>query len=62
MKSARKLKPETVRAMALRRGLSVFRARYGGWIVSDVFNGALYATHDWTRAKAFIKNQPTLRK
>ncbi len=58
MKRTRKLKPETVRTMAMRRALSIYRAWRGGWIVYDMDNRALYATHSWPMVKRFLKTRP----
>ncbi len=57
MKRTRKLKPETVRTMAMRRGLSIYKAKYGGWIVADMDAAKLYATHSWPMVKRFLKTQ-----
>lgn len=53
----RRKKPVTVRDMARRRGLSIHKARRGGWYVS--LTGApwaiLYCAHTWVKIVAFVK-------
>jgi hypothetical protein len=69
-KRERKLSASTVRDMARRRGLAIHRAVAGGWYVvligyvsgQPAPTPVLYATHDWNKAKAFVKKQPTIIK
>ena len=45
----RKAKPETIRSMAARRGLSIHKAKRGGWYVMLTgmpWGGVLYARMD----------------
>jgi hypothetical protein len=63
----KKIKPRTVRDMAHRRGLSIHKAMWGGWYVTlngniDSPTPVLYATHDWKKARAFVKKQPIIVK
>lgn len=58
---ARKLKPTTVRDMARRRGLTIHKAKRGGWYVTaGVY--VLYCSHDWSYIKTFVRAQPILLK
>ena len=70
-KPSRRLKPATVKDMARRRGLAISRAMAGGWYVTLISlplstseapspTPVLYATHDWKKAREFVKKQPIL--
>jgi hypothetical protein len=61
----RRVNPETVRAMAAKRGLLVYKASRGGWYVflkGMPWDGILYCTHDWDRVRVFVKQMPILER
>lgn len=61
----RKAKPETIRSMAARRGLSIHKAKRGGWYVMLTgmpWGGVLYCTHDWTKVRVFVISNPVILK
>jgi hypothetical protein len=63
MHRRRKAKPETIRSMAARRGLSIHKAKRGGWYVMLTgmpWGGVLYCTHEWTKVKPFVLSMPIL--
>lgn len=53
-------RPVTIRNMAWRRGLAIHKARRGGWYVTLIGSGILYATHSWPKIEQFIKTYPVL--
>jgi hypothetical protein len=61
----KKFKPTTIRDMARRRGLSVHKARYGGWYVTLIgldWANILYCTHQWQKVASFVRSRPILIK
>lgn len=59
----RKSKPVTIRTMARRRGLSVHKAKRGGWYIMLTglpWGGVLYCTHDWDKVRSFVARQRIL--
>jgi hypothetical protein len=47
--------------MARRRGLTIHKAKRGGWYVTaGVY--VLYCSHDWSYIKTFVRAQPILLK
>jgi hypothetical protein len=62
----RRLKPAAVKDMARRRGLQIGKALCGGWYVTllsltpETPSPVLYATHDWDKARSFVKKQAIL--
>jgi len=61
----RRKKPETVHDMAFRRGLTINKAKRGGWFVTLAgapWHGVLYCSHDFKKINAFIQAQPRLIK
>jgi hypothetical protein len=61
----RRKKPETVRDMARRRGLSIAKAKRGGWYVTLTgapWDGILYCSHSWNHITAFVGAQPKILK
>jgi hypothetical protein len=59
----RKSRPATIKTMAYHRGLSIHKARHGGWYVTltgSPCSGVLYATHQWPKISLFIKARPLL--
>lgn len=61
----RRKRPETIHDMARRRGLTINKAKRGGWYVTLTgapWHGVLYATHEWEKVLSFVKTQPRLIK
>lgn len=62
----RKPTPKAVHSMAYHRGLSVHKARRGGWYIvlssPNSWGNVLYATHNWDRVRSFIMKYPILIK
>ena len=60
----RKTKLDNIRNMALRRGLSINKARRGGWYIMLYGSslGILYCTHSWDKVVKFVKQIPILVK
>jgi len=58
----RKTKPVTVRDMARRRGLTIHKAKRGGWYIMAGPLYILYCTHEWEKVKAFVMSTPILIK
>jgi hypothetical protein len=59
------MKPTSVHDMAYRRGLSIAKAKHGGWYVTIIgapWGSVLYASHSWVYIKKFIRSRPILVK
>jgi hypothetical protein len=58
-------KPHTVHDMAYRRGLTIAKAKHGGWYVTLTgapWAGVLYASHDWKKIMGYVKKRAILLK
>ena len=62
----RRKKPETVHDMARRRGLTIHKAKKGGWYVRLVglpwSSEVVYAATQWRKVIDFVKTQPCIIK
>ena len=48
--------------MARRRGLTIHKAKRGGWYIMAGPLYILYCTHEWAKVKAFVMSTPILIK
>jgi len=58
----KKFRPATIRDMARRRGLTIHKAKRGGWYIMAGPLYILYCTHEWEKVKEFVRGTPILIK